>query len=205
MNGLFHSPQPIAPAGGQRRYQAGFTLVELMISMIIGLLIVLALVTLLVNTNRSNTEMSKTNRSIENGRFALQLLQADISLAAFWDGFIPQFDDLGITGVPTDYPTAIPDPCLAYATWTAAYKTNLIGMGVQAYEIPATVPSPTLSVCASKVISPQPSTDVLFVRHVENCLPGVGVCTALTAGELYFQVARCGTTTPLLAGTIAGP
>jgi type IV pilus assembly protein PilW len=196
MNRLGHAPQPLASAGGRRCYQAGFTLVELMISMAIGLLIVVALVTLLVNTNRSNSEMSKTNRAIENGRFALQLLQADISLAAFWDGFIPQFDDLVITGVPVDYPTAVPDPCVAFASWTAAYKTNLIGMAVQAYEIPATVPSPTLSVCASKVISPQPSTDVLFVRHVENCVPGVGACTALTAGDLSFQVARFGTTTP---------
>lgn len=177
--------------------QAGFTLVELMVSMVIGLLIVLALITLLINVNRNNSEMSKTNRVIENGRFALQLLQADISHAGYWGGYVPQFDDLIASAAPTDVPTAVPDPCLLYTTpWTAADKTNLIGIAVQGYEIPAVVPSPTLSVCANRVTSPQANTDVLFVRHAENCVPGVGDCPAFTAGELYFQAARCGTATP---------
>lgn len=177
--------------------QSGFTLIELMVSMVIGLLIVLALITLLINVNRNNSEMSKTNRVIENGRFALQLLQADISHAGYWGGYVPQFDDLTASAAPTDVPTAVPDPCLLYTTpWTAADKTNLIGIAVQGYEIPAVVPSPTLSVCANRVTSPQASTDVLFVRHAENCVPGVGNCPAFTAGELYFQAARCGTATP---------
>ncbi len=188
----------------RRLLQAGFTLVELMISMAIGLLIVLALITLLIDVNRSNSEMSKANRVIENGRFALQLLQADISHAGHWGGFVPQFDDLTTTGVPADYPTAVPDPCLAYTTpWTAAHITNLIGISVQGYEIASPVPSPTLSVCASKVVSPKASTDVLVVRHVESCLPGVGDCAAFTAGDAYFQIARCGITTPSPAYTLA--
>ena len=181
----------------RRLLQVGFALVELMISMAIGLLIVLALVTLLIDVNRNNNEMSKTNRVIENGRFALQLLQADISHAGYWGGFVPQFDDLTLVGIPADYPTAVPDPCLAYTTpWTAAYITNLIGIAVQGYEIAAIVPSPTLSVCASKVVSPKASTDVLFVRHAESCVPGVGDCPALATGEVYFQMARCGNTAP---------
>ena len=183
----------------RRLPQSGFTLVELMVSMVIGLLILLALITLLVNVSRNNSEMSKTNRIIENGRFALQLLQADISHAGYWGGFIPQFDDLslGATAIPNDVPTAVPDPCLLYTTpWTAAHKTNLIGIAVQGYEIPAVVPSPTLSVCANRVTNPKASTDVLFVRHAENCVPGVGNCSAVTTGKLYFQAARCGTVTP---------
>ena len=179
-----------------RLLQAGLTLIELMISMVLGLLIVLALITLLINVSRNNGEMSKSNRVIENGRFAFQLLQADISHAGFWDGFIPDFDNLSTAGVPADYPNAVPDPCLAYASWSAQYKTNMVGMGVQGYEIPATVPSPTLSVCSAVVTSPKANTDVLLVRHAENCLPGVGGCAAQVAGELYFQMDRCGTVNP---------
>ncbi len=178
-----------------RVYQAGFSLVELMISMVLGLLIVLALVSLLISVNRTNSEMTKTNGIIENGRIALQLLQADVAHAGFWGGYIPGFDDLTNTAVPTDVPTAVPDPCLAYASWTAAHKTNLVGINVQGYEIPATVPSPTLSVCSSIVTSPQASTDVLVVRHAETCLPGVGNCAASSTGEAYFQAARCSTET----------
>ena len=178
--------------GGARKH-AGFTLIELMISIVIGLLLVLAMVTLLINVSRNNSELSKTNRLIENGRFTLQLLEADISHAGFWGGYIPQFDNLTVTGNPTDYPKAVPDPCLIDSSWTAAVKTNLIGIPVQGYEIPDPVPTPTLSVCASKVISPKAETDVLFVRHLEPCVPGTTNCAALTNNEFYFQQALCET------------
>ena len=185
----------------RRVSQAGFTLIELMVSLAIGLLIVLALVALLVNVNRNNGELNKTNRVIENGRVALQLLQADIAHAGFLGGFVPQFDDLIVATAPVDYPSAVPDPCLAYATpWTPSDIKNLMGVSVQAYEIPTVVPSPTLSVCASKVLSPKAKTDVLLVRHVvsaANCLIAVpNVCSAPTAGELYLQVNRCDPITP---------
>jgi type IV pilus assembly protein PilW len=178
---------------GARRSQSGFTLVELMISMVLGLFIVLALLTLLINVNRNNSEMTKSNRTIENGRFTLQLLEADISHAGFWGGFVPSFDDLTNTAVPTDVPSAVPDPCLSYATpWDAAYVTNLIGIPVQTYEIPAVVPSPTVPVCASRVVSPQPSTDVLVIRHLEPCVAGIDAgCAAPNTTDVYFQTARC--------------
>ena len=190
------------------RRQSGFTLIELMVSMVIGLLMLAALIALMLNVSRNNTEMTKSNRMIENGRFALQLLQTDLSHAGYWGGHVPEFDDLSRTTAPTDMPTAVPDPCLAYADWGVApntiptvtsYVANLIGISMQSYEIPATVPSPTLSVCASRVTTPQKSTDVLVVRHAEICVPGEGNCPALNAGNLYFQVARDGDTAPTTA------
>jgi len=189
-----------------RLSQAGFTLIELMVSLVIGLLIVLALVAMLVNMNRNNGELNKTNRVIENGRFALQLLQADIAHAGFLGGFVPQFDDFIVDALPNDYPSALPDPCLAYNTpWTTADIKNLMGVAVQAYEIPAVVPSHTLSVCASKVLSPKARTDVLLVRHLNNasnCLTAASGCAAPTPGELYLQLARCGNTMPDPAYTL---
>ncbi|HXD42085.1 MAG TPA: PilW family protein [Ramlibacter sp.] len=163
-----------------------------MVSLVIGLFIVLALITLLINVNRNNSELTRTNRVIENGRFALQLLAADVSHAGFWGGFVPGFDDLTNAAAANDVPTAVPDPCLALASWDAPYGTNLIGIPVQVYEIPAIVPSPTLSVCATKVTSPQAKTDVLVVRHVDNCAAGVDPgCPAVSAADVYFQMQRC--------------
>ena len=175
-------------------HQLGFTLVELMVSIVIGLLILLALITLLINVGRNNGEMSKSNRAIENGRFALQLLQADISHTGYWGGYIPQFDDLSLVDglAPNDIPTAVPDPCLAFASWNAAHISNLIGIAAQSYEIPAVVPTPTLSVCASRITSPQPKTDVLVVRHAANCLPGASNCEALDNSKVYLQSPFCG-------------
>ena len=96
--------------------QAGFSLVELMIAMVMGLLIVLALATLLINVNRNNTELSRNNSVIENGRFTLQLLETDLSHAGFWGGFVPDFDDLSRTATPNvgSVPSSVPDPCLTF-------------------------------------------------------------------------------------------
>lgn len=194
--------------------QSGFTLVELMISMVLGLFIVLALLTLLINVNRSNSEMTKANRVIENGRFSIQLLEHDVSHAGFWAGYLPQFDDVTVSGMPTDVPradpgppavAAVPDPCADWGALAgnpaalAVYKSNLLGIAVQAYEVPAVVPSPTIPVCGSRVSSPQPSSDVLLVRHVETCAVGEAGCAAFANNELYFQPAQCGTVMPVPA------
>lgn len=188
------------------RLQNGFTLVELMISMVLGLFIILALLTMLVNTSRTNTEMSTANRVIENGRFALQLLTADVSHTGYWGGHVPEFDSLvaSTTVAPADVPTAVPDPCLSFGNWdetiTPNHRKNLVGIALQGTDVPNPVPSPTTPFCASVVSNPQPDTDVLVVRHVEPCLVGSGTddCSdTRTAANphLYFQATRCSTDT----------
>ena len=170
----------------RRSRQCGFSLIELMVAMVISMLIMGAILTLFLDLTRTNDEMAKTNIQIENGRFAIQLLQSDLAHAGFWNGYIPQFDDLAEDGAPGDAPTAVPDPCAAYASWDAAYIANLLGISVQAYEhngVPAG--------CAGVVANPQASTDVLVVRHAGTCPPGVGNCEADTAGKLYFQTSFC--------------
>lgn len=169
--------------------QRGFTLVELMVSITIGMLIALALMTMLISVNRNNTEMTKANRIIENGRFALKLLEADVSHAGYWAGHLPEFDDLALTIVPTDAPTAVPNPCKAYADWTATDRNNLVGIGIQPYSLSASVP--TSPFCSSLMPNAKIRTDALFVRHADTCVPGVGQCAALSTGEVLFQSSRC--------------
>lgn len=180
--------------------QHGFTLVELMISMTLGLLIILALVTMLINVNRNNSELSSTNRLIENGRFALQLLATDVSHAGYWGGHVPQFDDLtgSTTVAPADVPTAVPDPCLAFSMWDPGHKNNLVGIAVQGTDVPTPIPSPTTPFCGTAVSNPQPSTDVLVVRNAEPCLVGSSTedCSdtrTLPSPHVYFQPSRCST------------
>lgn len=166
--------------------QRGLSLVELMVSITIGLLIFAALGTLFLNISRSNDELSKINSQIENGRFAIQLLQDDVVHAGFWGEFVPAFDDLTVENVPGDVPTGIPDVCLAYdaVAWDDAYKTNLIGIPLQVYSgTPPAGPG-----CADDyVVNRQPNTDVLVVRHADTCVAGVGDCAAFAAGNIYFQ------------------
>lgn len=199
----------------------GFTLLEVMVSLSLGLIIVLGMLTLFVNINSNNQELAKANIQIENGRFAIQFLEQDLIHAGYWGEFSPQFDDQSLpsTVVPLDAPTAVPNPCLAYnsTNWNITYKNNLIGIPVQAYEIPSSVPSPTVPVCSSVVTHPQASTDVLVVRHVDTCalgwdtatstwkagswgnnrtvwnLDAASNCEADNANKLYFQSTLCPT------------
>jgi type IV pilus assembly protein PilW len=168
-----------------RHRQAGLSLVELMVAMTISLLILAALVALFTNTSRSNREFARANSMIESGRLAIQVLEADVIHAGFWGTFVAGFDDQTADGVPTDAPTLVPDPCLAYdpANWTVAYVDSMIGIPVQAYDDAA--------VCAGIITDRLAGTDVLVVRHAENCVPGAGNCDAAVAGRLYFQSALC--------------
>jgi type IV pilus assembly protein PilW len=169
------------------KHQRGFTLVELMVSMVISLVILAALVTIFVNTSNRNREMERTNGMIESGRLAVQVLENDIVHAGFWGSFVPQFDDQTSVGVPGDAPTGVPDPCLAYdvATWNAAYKTDLIGIPVQSYGDGA-------GVCAGVITNKVPDTDILVVRHADTCVPGSpSPCEADVPGKLYFQASQC--------------
>jgi type IV pilus assembly protein PilW len=183
-----------APAASAR--QAGFGLVELMVSMLIGLVIIGALVSLFVNTSGNNRELARANSMIENGRFAIKVLEDDLAHAAYWAGFVPMFDDLTSVDVPTDVPSGVPDPCRDYVDdpWDDDYKTDLIGIPVQVYDDPDTVGS----CVAEGVIDPadyQLGTDLLIVRHAELCLPGEAdsYCEDDDADDLYFQAAFCAT------------
>jgi len=182
----------------RRPASAGFTLVELMISLALGLLIILALVTMLINVNRNNTDMGNANRLVENGRFASQLLTTDVIHAGYWGGYVPNYDSLQYTGVPElasvgggTVPTAVPDPCAAFPTaWTDEYKANLVGIPVQASNVTDTGTKPF---CDALLTDAKQNSDVLVVRHVETCVAGSGTneCAAVAANTLYFQASTC--------------
>ena len=83
-----------------------------MISITIGLVIIAALVALFMGTSRNNREMATASSVIENGRFAIQLLESDVVHAGFWGTFVPQFDDQTIDEAPDPVavlPTGVPD------------------------------------------------------------------------------------------------
>ena len=182
MNDLTRKPAATRVRAGQ----GGLTLVELMVAMTISLLILAALVALFTNTSRSNRELARANGMIESGRLAIQVLEADVQHAGYWGTYVAGFDDQTADGVPGDAPTGVPDPCLAYdpATWLPGYVNNLIGVPVQAYD--------DATVCAGIIADRQPGTDVLVVRHAENCVPGVSPnCDPVVLGRLYFQASLC--------------
>ena len=175
----------------------GFGLIELMVSIVIALVIIAALVAMFLGTSRNNREMATTSSMIENGRFAIQILESDVVHAGFWGTYVPQFDDVTADGVPGDVPAGVPDPCLEYnaANWIDAYIAELLGIPVQAYDSGQVDAG---DVCA-EVLDPggtgapnmSPDSDLLVVRHAQMCVPGDGGCEADAAGQVYMQASLC--------------
>jgi type IV pilus assembly protein PilW len=179
----------------QSKCQAGFGLVELMISIVIGLVIIGALVALFLGTSRNNREMSTASSVIENGRFALQLLESDVVHAGFWGTYVASFDDQTLgEDPPGDAPTAVPDPCQAYdpadplASWPVEYRNNLIGIPLQVYDGD--------DVCGAVVTDMAADSDLLVVRHADTCVAGDPNCEAEVANRMYFQSALCADEVP---------
>lgn len=163
--------------------QGGFSLIELMISITLGLLIMSGVLALYLDLSKSNAELAKMNRQIENGRFTIQLLQQELWHAGFWDTYTPPLPSVAP-------PTAIPNPCLALSDWDTADFNNVYSIPVQGY--PAGVAMP--DECSSIVTNRQSNSDVLVVRYAATCAAGVGNCENYDANKLYLQNQSCGDT-----------
>ena len=61
----------------------GFSLIELMIGLTVGLLLVAGLGTIYASSVRSQAELQKSAAQIENGRYAMEKISADLHLAGF--------------------------------------------------------------------------------------------------------------------------
>lgn len=71
------------------RKQFGFTMVELMVATVIAMLLAGALVGSFVANSRARTELDRTSRQIENGRFALELLAEELRVAGYYGAITP--------------------------------------------------------------------------------------------------------------------
>lgn len=159
-----------------RRHE-GFTLVELMVAMTIGLLLVAGLGWVFLNSSRASAELAKMNRQMENGRFVIHLLKDELLHAGFWGE---------LTKLPE--PNGLVDPCKTYSTWTADDKKNVLSLPLQGYADGTGLPS----TCVTPIANRKSGTDVLVVRHVATCTPGTTDCGA---GSLAMQVSLCGNDT----------
>ena len=159
------------------RHQRGMTLVEWMVSMTVGLILLAALTTLIGQQSRTQAELEKSSRQIENGRYAMQLLNDDIQMAGYYGEFS------NVASLPL--PPGTSDAC----STTAADLAALMAWPVQGYDWPSTTTVlPTCINAANHV----PGTDILVVRRVQPdapLTPALTPASAATAagGQVYLQ------------------
>jgi len=164
-----------------RHRQAGLSIVELMVSITLGLMILSGVLVVFVNTSAARNEVERTARQIENGRYASELLTEDLRLAGF-------YGELNVGSLTA--PGALPaDPCsITPADWRTWVPIHLQGYDEAAFA--SAVPS-----CA--LTNRKADTDVVVVRRARACVAGVaGGCEAAVNGKPYVQVALCATQLP---------
>lgn len=176
---LLSRPRDAAPL-----CQTGLSLIELMISITLGLIILAAVTTLFVGQSKTRTDLEKANRLIENGRYALEVLSENLRLAGFYAELDPSSAAL---------PATLPDPCATTAVeLTAAVRLHVQGYNAAgiAAAIPV-VPGPPASPPCGLVSNTNLKTgsDVLVLRRA-------GTDTAVlqanaVAGTPYLQASLC--------------
>jgi type IV pilus assembly protein PilW len=155
----------------------GFSLVEFMIAITIGLFLIAGLVYLIAETSRSRGEMERSSRQIENGRYALERLSEDLRHAGFFSEFFCLLSSIGgvtcqaVTIPPFPGSTAAAQPC----TTTAANLQNGMALPIQGYPGAASAAAlvaayPELDVVACQVLKDdyEPNTDVLVIRRAHT-------------------------------------
>lgn len=164
--------------------QAGFSLVELMIAVTLGLIILAALTTFFVQTSGNRSEMERNTRQIENGRYAIDTMREDVSLAGFYADTAPLVNPAWVTN------DACPGTIAAYGFAIApAYTAPVPVFG---YPDLVGVPGGCLN-------SLQPNHDVLVVRrfNTESNTPAeAGV--APNATRYFLQNSQCVDDDPLV-------
>lgn len=151
--------------------QGGFTLVELMVGVTIGLILVAGLALMFSNSSQSAAETDKSVRQIENGRYAMDALAEDISLAGYFDAS------------PIFTTTVAVSPC--------APSTDVVAdLEAQRAASPPTLPFGIEGLTAAQAASLEclsgykTGTPALIVRRLDTTAVTTG---SLTTGVAYVQ------------------
>ncbi len=148
----------------------GFSLVEMMIGITLGLLVVAGVGTIFANNYRTRVETEKTNLQIENGRYATQLLTDEMRMAGY-------YGELDPTSLTT--PSTLPDPC----DTTNATLVSAVALPVQGVNNATAAPS-----CISDL---KTGTDIFVDRRASGCVQGTSGCAS--GSYVYFQTSLCST------------
>jgi type IV pilus assembly protein PilW len=153
----------------------GFSLVELMIAMSLGLLIIGVVTGIFLSGNRNYAQDERYARIQENARFAMKALLTDISSADFWGGMTSPETITNGTGL------ASPICNIPLSGTSAANPALVLVTNETAANITWSFP------CITKA---KANTSAIAIRRVQ------GACLASAADPVYG--AQCATTAPVV-------
>jgi type IV pilus assembly protein PilW len=162
----------------------GFSLIELMVAVTLGLVLILALASLLAQQSRSRAELDKSAAQVENGRYALSILQSDIQLGGFYGQFA------GSIAVPGSLPNAC-------ETANVSNINASLALPLQGYSnvVGSSMPSELGCLAAANLVD---GTDVLVIRRLQasDTLSTIAqAATGTNAKRIYVQTNPSGRVT----------
>ena len=153
----------------------GFSLIELMTAVTIGMLVLAGLASVFSNSSASYRELKKTSEQIENGRYAIDLLTQDLRHAGFYGEYWK------LPAVP-----ASADPCTAPTDGTVSDTVNnFLSLPIDVYPAASFTARPSVpTACAGLLTNANlaPGSDIVVVRRADT-VPA----TAITANLFYLQ------------------
>lgn len=150
-----------------RMRQAGFSLIELMIALGISLFLLAGLAMVFNTSNQTYIDLSRSAQQIENGRYAVQVLTDDVSLAGYYGRYYGQLP----------VPGSLPDPC---ETTNMVALRAAAALPVQGYNAPSSSPITGCVPAANHLAG----TDILVIRRADSRATAAG---SLVTNEVYMQ------------------
>lgn len=186
----------------------GFTLIEVMISLAIATVLMVALSGLFVQSVKSRQQVDRDGQKIENGRYALDVLAEDIRLAGYWGIYSPNskwssvdwkpvspFADcstinLGSGTLAADRAAKIIAGSVGWVDSLTApmLPAPIMGFEVHALETSPPTPASLLSTTISKCLPDYYGGDVIVVRRASTATTAL---SNLKTNKTYLQVSSC--------------
>jgi len=162
--------------------QKGVTLVELMISMAIGLSLSVGLVQFASSITRFSTNLDSSGALLDNAQYAMGLLREQIHLAGYYGKYSINFT----------IPAALVDPC----SNNIATITSGLAFPIQGYDDP--IISPIIS--CLPIANHVSGTDILVIRRLSTAVTAVA---NLVDQDAYMQSTSTGFVLGQATGVLA--
>jgi type IV pilus assembly protein PilW len=165
-----------------RAQSLGFTLVELMVSMVIGLLLVAGIASVFLQTQASARQDTQIAALQDNARYALHVLSDDIRGSGFFGGIV------ALSEIATNDTTLDDDPltsdCGSAAQTEWAYEVDAYGGPVQILTGATATEANTAHGCIP-IVGFQPDSPVLSLKRTQGTPLPNG--SALVPNRVYLR------------------
>ncbi|MBB3813762.1 type IV pilus assembly protein PilW [Xanthomonas arboricola] len=172
----------------------GFSLIELMIALVIGLVLLLGVIQIF-SASRTAAQLSEgASRAQENGRFALDYLARDIRMAGHF----------GCVNDQAQFVKGEGDPRVNLSATTGSGSPLDFSVSIQGYEAPGTAPKDQITIGenASPLVglpasiqnlnpAPRPGSDIIVLRYLSaEGVPATAIAAAGSNSTLTMDTTR---------------